>query len=57
MNLFVILGVLFVALIIIIPLVERSGLRVSNETASKLSKFIWPLIIIALIAQLIVFAF
>lgn len=53
MNVFVILGVLFVALLVIIPLVEKSGMRVSPETTAKLSRFIWPLLIIALVIQLL----
>lgn len=57
MNVFVILGVLFLALIIIIPLVEKSGMRVSPEASAKISRFIWPLLIIALVIQLIMFAF
>jgi hypothetical protein len=57
MNVFVILGVLFVALLVIIPLVEKSGMRVSPETTAKLSRFIWPLLIIALVIQLLFFAF
>ncbi|MBT1451011.1 hypothetical protein KJ365_08965 [Glaciecola sp. XM2] len=57
MNVFVILGVLFLALIIIIPLVEKSGMSVSPETTAKLSRFIWPLLILALVIQLIMFAF
>lgn len=57
MNVFVILGVLFLALIIIIPLVEKSGMRVSPEASAKISRFIWPLLILALVIQLIMFAF
>lgn len=53
MNVFVILGVLFVALLVIIPLVEKSGMRVSPEITAKLSRFIWPLLIIALVIQLL----
>lgn len=48
MNVFVILGVLFLALIIIIPLIEKSNMRVSAETTNKMSKLIIPLIAIML---------
>ncbi len=57
MEVLVLLGVLFLALIIFIPLIEKSNLRVSDETSSKLSRFIWPLIMIMLIVQLVMLAF
>jgi hypothetical protein len=57
MEVLVLLGVLFLALIIVIPLIEKSNLRVSDETTSKLSRFIWPLIMIMLIVQLVMLAF
>jgi hypothetical protein len=57
MNVLIILGVLFLALFIIIPLVEKSGLRVSNETSSKLARIILPLVAIAIIIQIFVYFF
>ncbi len=57
MEVFVILGLLFLALVIIIPLIEKSKMRVSDETTSKISRFIWPLIMIMLIVQLFMLAF
>lgn len=53
MEILVILGILFLALFIVVPLIERSNMRVSGETASKLARWIWPLIMISLIIQLI----
>lgn len=53
MEVLIILGILFLALFIIIPLIERSNMRVSSETASKISRWIWPLIMISLVIQLI----
>ncbi|MBU2978864.1 hypothetical protein [Alteromonas sp. C1M14] len=53
MEVLILLGVLFLALIIIVPLIERSKMRISGETAGKLSRWIWPLIMIALVLQLI----
>ncbi len=53
MTVLMVLGVLFLALIVIIPLIERSGMRVSNEDAAKISRWIWPLMILLLVAQLI----
>lgn len=46
MNVFIILGVLFLALVIIIPLVEKSNVRMSDETTAKISRWVWPLMII-----------
>jgi hypothetical protein len=57
MNVLIILGVLFLALIIIVPLVEKSGLRVSNETSSKLARIILPLVAIAILIQLLMYIF
>lgn len=52
MNVFVILGVLFLALVILIPLLEKSGKRMSDETTAKLSRWIFPLFIVAILAGL-----
>ena len=53
MEVLILLGVLFLALFIIVPLIERSKMRVSPETASKISRGIWPLVMISLVIQLI----
>lgn len=53
MNLFIILGILFLALIIIVPLIERSNMRMSNESMAKMSRWFLPLIAIIAIAGLI----
>ncbi|MCW8107967.1 hypothetical protein OPS25_05595 [Alteromonas ponticola] len=53
MEVLVIIGVLFLALFLIIPLIERSKMRISNEESAKIARWIWPLIMIALIVQLI----
>jgi len=45
--------VLFGALALIIPLIERSKMRISSEDAAKWAKWIWPLMGILLIAQLL----
>jgi hypothetical protein len=57
MNVLVVLGVLFLALIIIVPMVEKSGLRVSNEISSKLARIILPLVAIAILIQLLMYIF
>lgn len=53
MEVVIILGILFLALFIIVPLIERSNMRVSGETASKIARWIWPLIMISLVIQLV----
>ncbi|BCO18579.1 hypothetical protein KUC3_14360 [Alteromonas sp. KC3] len=53
MEVLILLAVLFGALAVVIPLIERSKMRVSNEDAAKWAKWIWPLMGILLIAQLL----
>jgi hypothetical protein len=53
MEVIILLAVLFGALALIIPLIERSKMRISNEDAAKWAKWIWPLMGILLIAQLV----
>lgn len=52
MSVFVILGVLFLTLVVLIPLLEKSGKRMSDESTAKLSKWIFPLLCIAILAGL-----
>ena len=53
MEVLILLAVLFGALALIIPLIERSKMRISNEDAAKWAKWIGPLMGILLIAQLL----
>lgn len=53
MEVLIILAVLFGALFIVIPLIERSKMRISDEDTAKWSKWIWPLMGILLVAQLL----
>lgn len=53
MEVLILLAVLFGALALLIPLIERSKMRISNEDAAKWAKWIWPLMGILLIAQLL----
>ena len=53
MEVLILLAGLFCALALIIPLIERSKMRISNEDAAKWAKWIWPLMGILLIAQLL----
>ncbi|WP_164084757.1 hypothetical protein [Alteromonas flava] len=57
MELLIILAVLFAALFIIVPLIERSKVRISDEETSKISRWIFPLIMILLVVQLFMFMF
>lgn len=53
MEVLILLAVLFGALALIIPLIERSKMRISNQDAAKWAKWIWPLMGILLVAQLL----
>lgn len=48
-----ILAVLFLALVVIIPLVERYGKSYSGEALSKLTRWIIPLILVLMVMQLL----
>ncbi len=52
-----ILAVLFLALIVIVPLVERFGPRMSDENIGKLSRWVMPLVALLLVMQLLWFVF
>ncbi|WP_339722340.1 hypothetical protein [uncultured Paraglaciecola sp.] len=53
MTVLIILAVLVIALVGIVPLIERSNFRMSNEQMSKLGRWILPLLVIMLIIQLV----
>ncbi|WP_169726030.1 hypothetical protein [Aestuariibacter salexigens] len=53
MTVIYILAILFLALFIVIPLIEKSNLRMSDETTAKFSRWIWPLVMILIVVQLI----
>lgn len=53
MTVLIILGILFASLFIVIPLLERSKMRMSNEDLQKITRWIWPLMMILLVVQLI----
>ena len=53
MTLLIIIAILFATLFVVIPLIERSKMRISAEDAAKISRWIWPLMIILVVAQLI----
>lgn len=52
MTVLSILAVLFIALLVIIPMLEKSSMRISKETQAKFAKWAFPLIFIILLIQL-----
>lgn len=46
-----ILAVLFLALVIIIPLVERFGQRYSPEELGKITRWFFPLLLLLMVLQ------
>ena len=55
MEVLAILAVLFIALIVIVPMLEKSSVRISPETQRKFSRWIIPLIFLVLIIQLFMY--
>ncbi|MBU3006002.1 hypothetical protein [Paraglaciecola arctica] len=55
MTVLTILAVLFIALVVIVPLIERSNFRMSSEQMGKLGRWILPLLVIMAIIQLIMY--
>jgi hypothetical protein len=51
--LLIILGVLLIALLIIIPLVERFGQRSSEQDLHKIARWIFPLLLLLMVFQAI----
>ncbi|MEE2002776.1 hypothetical protein QWY20_15050 [Alkalimonas sp. MEB108] len=54
---FIILGLLFVALFILVTVLEKYGKRRSDEELSKITRYIFPLVGIVLLAQLLYMLF
>lgn len=53
MEVLILLAVLFGALMIVVPLIERSKVRISEEDTRKWSRWIWPLMGVLLVVQLL----
>ena len=53
MAVLIILAVLFITLIVVVPLIERSKFRMSGEQMGKLGRWILPLLVIMVIIQLV----
>lgn len=56
-TLLLILGVLFLALFILVPLVEKFGKRYSPEELQKITRWILPLFVVLMILQAIRYLF
>lgn len=52
-NVLVILGGLFVALLILVPLLERYQARLGLEKIQRYSKYIMPLVMVSLVIKLV----
>ena len=55
MTVLFILAVLFIALVVIVPLIERSNFRMSNEQMGKYGRWILPLLIVMGIIRLLMY--
>lgn len=55
MTVLILLAVLFIALVVIVPLIERSNFRMSNEQMGKFGRWILPLLVIMVIIQLVMY--
>lgn len=53
MNVLILLLTLFVALVVIIPLIEKSGMRFSPEQTNKMARWIMPLVMVSIVVSLI----
>ncbi|MBQ4844024.1 hypothetical protein [Pseudoalteromonas sp. MMG005] len=53
MNIFVILGGLFVALLVLVPLLERYQQKVGLDKMQRYSKYIFPLVMVSLVIKLL----
>jgi hypothetical protein len=55
MTVLIILAVLFIALVVIVPLIERSNFRMSSEQMGKMGRWILPLLVIMVVIQLVMY--
>jgi len=53
MNALLLVIGIFAVLALLVPLLERSKTRVSPESTAKIARWLWPLIMISLLIQLI----
>lgn len=57
MTIIYILAILFVALFVLVKVLENSKMQISDESTSKLSRWFIPLVGVLLVVQLIMMAF
>lgn len=57
MDLLIILAVLIIALMLLIPLLERSSFTIDPKTSAKISRWIIPVLIFIAVVQLIMMLF
>ena len=55
MTIIYIIVILFLTLFVVTKVIENSKMRISDEDTSKISRWILPLVGVALIVQLIMF--
>lgn len=55
MTVLYILGILFIALVVIVPLIERSKFQMSGEKMGKFGRWILPLLVISIVIQIIMY--
>jgi hypothetical protein len=53
MTVVIILGVLLVALVVVVPLLERSSFRMSDTQMNKIGRWVLPLVIVLALIQLV----
>ncbi|MDX3774223.1 hypothetical protein QE250_08870 [Chromatiaceae bacterium AAb-1] len=52
-----ILGVLFLALFILVPLMEKFGQKSDNQQLNKITRFIFPLVVLLAVLQAVNYFF
>ena len=53
MTIIIILAILFITLVVVVPLIERSNFRMTGEQMGKWGRWILPLLVVMLIVQLV----
>ncbi|MGS2721245.1 hypothetical protein [Paraglaciecola aestuariivivens] len=53
MTVLIIIAVLVLALVVIVPLIERSNFQMSEQQMSKWGRWILPLLVVMVVIQLI----
>lgn len=56
-TMLVILGILFLALFILVPLMEKFGTKGNDQQLNKISRFIFPLVVLLAVLQAVNYFF